>query len=76
MIGIAVSLTLIIILFRHMFIKKPFKILFPFILMITVGFALNSITEGRVTSRLNQSIYLKRLRMQKHMQILKHSLHD
>jgi hypothetical protein len=54
-IGIIVSLLMIIIVFRRMFLTKPFKILFPFLLMGSVGYILNVETDGRVINEL-QSI--------------------
>lgn len=54
-IGIIVSLLMIIILFRRMILSKPFKILFPFVLMAVVGLVLNIATEGKVIKEI-QSI--------------------
>lgn len=54
-IGIIVSLLMIIILFRRMILSKPFKILFPFVLMGVVGLVLNIATEGKVIKEI-QSI--------------------
>lgn len=54
-IGIIVSLLMVIIIFRQMFLYKPFKILFPFVLMAGVGLVLNIATEGKVIKEI-QSI--------------------
>lgn len=54
-IGIIVSLLMIILVFRRMFLSKPFKILFPFVLMTVVGLVLNIETEGKVVKEI-QSI--------------------
>ena len=56
-IGIIVGLLMIIIVFRRMFVTRPFKILFPFVLMITVGIVLNVETDGKVINEF-QSINL------------------
>ena len=51
-IGIVVSLMFIILLFRRMFISKPLKILFPFVVMALVGYVLNVETDGKVINEL------------------------
>lgn len=51
-IGVIVSLVLIMILFRRLLIKKPLKIMFPFMVMIVFGFLLNVVTEGKVIREL------------------------
>lgn len=54
-IGILVSLLLIVIVYRRMFIHKPLKILLPFVIMLSVGYILNVETEGKVINEI-QSI--------------------
>lgn len=53
MIGIIVSLLMVIIIFRKMFISRPIKILLPFILMAGVGYVLNVETDGKVINEIN-----------------------
>lgn len=49
-IGVFVALLLILIFFRKFIFKKPLKVIVPFVIMISLGYMLNQITEGRVSS--------------------------
>ncbi|MCK5388685.1 MAG: oligosaccharide repeat unit polymerase, partial [Candidatus Izimaplasma sp.] len=57
--GVAVALILIGILFRKEVIRKPFHIVIPFIVLIIVGYGLNVASGGRVVDEIKNISFTK-----------------
>jgi O-antigen ligase len=57
LLGIGASLVLILLLFIKSYLKKPFIMIIPFLTILIIGFALNSVTEGKVLKEI-QSLNL------------------
>lgn len=57
--GLAVALILIAILFRKEVIRKPLHIIIPFIVLIIVGYGLNKASDGRIINSIKTMSFTK-----------------